>query len=161
MNKTRLLSLSVAFALLSSAAFAQAQVAPTAAPAATQQAKEWKYKTRKLDRAQVDKLLAKPKQIVIIDVRRPDELTRNGGFPAYLSIQSKDLEKHLAYIPRDRSVLTVSNHANRAGAAGDLLASKGFRVAGAVGAQTYEEEGGSLLKIAAVPRKTVATGPHR
>jgi hypothetical protein len=41
----------------------------------------------------------------------------------------------------------VSNHAHRAGAAGDLLVAKGFKVVGAIGAQNYEEEGGKLTKI--------------
>ncbi len=104
-------------------------------------------KTPKLTRAQFDELLAKPDQLVIIDVRRPDELTKIGGFPAYLSIQSKDLENRLAFIPKDRSIVTVSNHAGRAGKSADLLADKGFKVVGAVGAQNYEAEGGTLAKI--------------
>jgi len=110
-------------------------------------AKEYKYKTPKLNRAQLDALLAKPEQLLIIDVRRPDELTKIGGFPVYLSIQSKEIENSLAFIPKDRDIVTVSNHAGRAGAAADLLAAKGFKVVGAVGAQNYEEEGGKLSRI--------------
>lgn len=117
--------------------------AATAVPAAS----EYKYKTPKLNRAQFDALLAKPEQLVVIDVRRPDELTTKGGFPVYLSIQATDIEKSLAFIPKDRNVVTVSNHAGRAGAAADLLATKGFKVVGAVGAQNYEEEGGKLTKL--------------
>jgi rhodanese-related sulfurtransferase len=110
-------------------------------------AREYKYKTPKLNRAQFDALLAKPDQLLIIDVRRPDELTKIGGFPVYFSIQSKEVENSLAFIPKDRNIVTVSNHAGRAGATGDLLAAKGFHVVGAVGAQNYEEEGGTLSKI--------------
>ncbi len=115
------------------------------APAA---AREYKFKTPKLNRAQLDALLSKPDQLLIIDVRRPDELAKIGGFPAYLSIQAKEIENSLAFIPKDRDIVTVSNHAGRAGAAADLLVAKGFKVAGAVGAQNYEEEGGKLSKIA-------------
>src|SRR5665213_2306094 len=61
-----------------------------------------------------DNLAAKPESLLIIDVRRPDEVSTIGGFPAYLSIQAKDLEKSLAWIPRDRTIVTVSNHAGRA-----------------------------------------------
>ena len=107
----------------------------------------WKYKSPKLSRSQVDALLAKPEQLVIIDVRRPDELTDKGGFPAYLSIQAPDLEKYTAYIPRDRTVVTVSNHAARAGVAADLLAAKGFKVAGAIGSENYQEEGGTISRV--------------
>ncbi|MDD2662157.1 MAG: rhodanese-like domain-containing protein [Dechloromonas sp.] len=111
-------------------------------------APEHKAKSPKLNRAQVDALLARPDQVVVIDVRRPDELTKIGGFPVYLSIQAKELEKSLAYIPKDRSLVTVSNHAGRAVRSADLLADKGFKVVGAIGAQDYEAEGGTLTRIA-------------
>lgn len=146
----------IALALIAS--FAQAQSAAPAAAAAS--APVYKAKSPKLDRAALDALLAKPEQVVIIDVRRPDELTNIGGFPVYLSIQNKDLEKSLAFIPRDRAIVTVSNHAGRAGAAADLLAGKGFKVAGAVGAQDYEAEGGTLSKIKPpAPRQQQAAAP--
>lgn len=110
--------------------------------------------TRKLSRADVDQLLAQPDKVLVIDVRRPDELTSIGGFPVYLSIQAAALEQHVRAIPRDRLIVTVSNHANRATRAAELLVKHGFNVAGAVGAQDYEAEGGTLVKIA--PRAPAA-----
>lgn len=104
-----------------------------------------------LARAEFDDLLTKPDQILIIDVRRPDEITANGGFPVYLSIQLADLEKSLAWIPKDRTLIAVSNHAARGGRAADILTKAGFKVAGAAGAQTYEQDGGTLKKIAIPP----------
>lgn len=105
-------------------------------------------KAHVLSRTEIDALLAKPGKVLLIDVRRPDELTSIGGFPVYLSVQAADLEKELAWIPKDRPIVTVSNHAGRAGKAADLLASKGYKVVGAIGAQTYEKDGGTLTKIA-------------
>ncbi len=104
-------------------------------------------KAKRLTKAEFENLLSQPDKILLLDVRRPDEIASNGGFAVYLSIQAGDLEKHLSEIPRDRMIITVSNHAGRAGGAADLLLSKGFNVAGAVGAQTYETEGGKLVKI--------------
>jgi rhodanese-related sulfurtransferase len=104
-----------------------------------------------LTRAEIDALLAKPDQILIIDVRRPDEVSSNGGFPVYLSIQINDLEKSLAWIPRDRTIIALSNHAARGGRAADILIKAGFKVAGAAGAETYEQEGGKLTRIAVPP----------
>lgn len=124
---------------------------------ATQGQQVKQYKTAKLNRVQVDSLLAKPERLVVLDVRQPDELSEIGGFPVYLSIQSADVEKQLAYIPKDRNILTVSNHAGRALRTGDLLLEKGFKVVGAVGVQNYEEEGGVLVKIA--PRKPRNVAP--
>ncbi len=100
-----------------------------------------------LTRAELDKLLARPKDLLVIDVRRPDEVSKIGGLPVYLNVQLGDLEKSLEWIPKGRTIVTVSNHAKRAGTAADLLASKGFKVAGAAGVQTYEQEGGKLTKV--------------
>ena len=107
-----------------------------------------------LSRAELDALLAQPDKVLVIDVRRPDEISANGGLPVYLSIQIGDLEKDLAWIPKDRTIITLSNHAARAGKAADLLASKGFKVAGAAGAETYEKDGGVLTHIAIPPPRT-------
>ena len=130
-------------ALLGATALAHAQTAASAPAAAA--AAEWKYKTKRLKAAEVDALLAQPDKLLVLDLRRPDELIKYGSFPAFLNIQNKDLEKHLAYLPRDRAILTVSNHAQRAGRSGDLLAEKGFKVVGATGSEDYEQEGGKAV----------------
>lgn len=104
-----------------------------------------KYKTPELTVAQVDQWLAKPDQVLIIDIRRPDELITYGSFPVFLNVQFADLEKNIAFIPKDRSIITVSNHANRAFAAGDLLSSKGYKVIGAAGSENYEQQGGKAV----------------
>jgi rhodanese-related sulfurtransferase len=137
MKKTILMIL-----LATTVAFAQQGPTPGKAP---------KSQAKVLTRAEVDTLIANPDQVLIIDVRRPDEPTANGGFPVYLSIQAKDLEKSLAWIPKDRAIITVSNHAARGGIAADLLTKNGFKVAGTIGAQTYEQDGGKLTRIAPPP----------
>lgn len=130
------------------------------APGAAASAPAWKYQTQRLSRAQVDALLARPEQLLVLDIRRPDELIKYGSFPAFLNIQLKDLEKQLAYLPRERVILTVSNHAQRAGAAGDLLTSKGFKVAGATGSEDYEQEGGQQVQhIQAPPPRAAGATP--
>jgi rhodanese-related sulfurtransferase len=140
-----------ALILISNVALAQQSAAPVAAEAA-------KPISAKLNRNQLDGLLTYPDQVLIIDVRRPDEITSIGGFATYLSVQAKDLETGAVFIPRDRTLITVSNHAGRALKAADALLAKGFKVAGAVGAQDYEAEGGKLVKIAA-PAPKVAAAP--
>jgi rhodanese-related sulfurtransferase len=155
----KVLVLAAALAVLSTPlAYGAEPASNTQAKAAA--AQEYKAKTPRLKGAEIDALLAKPEQILIIDVRRPDEQTAIGGFPVFLSIQSKDLENRLSFIPKDRTILTVSNHAHRAGAAGDLLTSKGFKVAGAVGVKDYEAEGGTLVKIAPPAPKAAEAEKH-
>ena len=119
-------------------------------------AKEPASKAHVLTVAELDKALAEPGKVLLIDVRRPDEVSSIGGFPVYLSIQVKELEHSLDWIPKGRTIITVSNHAGRAGKAADLLAAKGFKVLGAVGSQTYEQAGGKLVTHIPVPAPTTA-----
>jgi rhodanese-related sulfurtransferase len=142
-------TLLIALALVMSAPCLAQQPANTAAAPA--------FKAHVLSRIELDDLLKHPDKILLIDVRRPDEITAIGGFPVYLSIQPKDLEASLQWIPKDRKIVTVSNHAARAGKAADLLAAKGFSVAGAVGAQLYEKDGGTLIKLAPPPAAAPTT----
>jgi rhodanese-related sulfurtransferase len=132
-------------------AAANAAAAPVSAPAS---------QAHVLTREELDKLLARPQNLLVIDVRRPDEVSKIGGLPVYLSVQLGDLEKSLVWIPKGRTIVTVSNHAKRAGTAADILASKGFKVAGAVGVQTYEEAGGKLTKVAPPPPRTANASPN-
>lgn len=132
--------LALSMVMMVAAAHAQ-QPTPNSAQAAPA------FKAHVLARDELDQLIEHPDTLLIIDVRRPDELTSIGGFPVYFSIQLKDLESSTAWIPKGRRIVTVSNHAARAGKAADLLKEKGFDVVGAVGAQLYEKDGGKLVKL--------------
>lgn len=125
-------------ALTASAGGAFAQTAPAAAVAATPAAEP------ALTREQVDALLATPDKVAFVDVRRADEIAASGSVPVFLNIQVSELDRFLPYIPRDRQIVTISNHAGRAGRAATLLRSKGFTVAGAFGAEDYAAKGGTL-----------------
>lgn len=148
-----------ALALSALAATAQTATPPAAgASNPTYVAPPWKYKIKELSYKQIDALLAQPEKVVVLDVRRPDELIQYGSFPAFLNIQNSqlneknpDLAKYLAYIPKDRAILTVSNHAQRAGAVGDFLVSRGYNVVGAAGSEDYELEGGKNVSHIKAP----------
>jgi rhodanese-related sulfurtransferase len=129
------------------------------APGQGEGAKAPQFKAHVLKRAELEQLLARPEKVLVIDVRRPDEISAKGGLPVYLSVQLGDLEKDLAWIPKDRTIITLSNHAARAGKAADLLSSKGFKVAGAAGSETYEQEGGALTRFEIPPPRN--TGAAR
>lgn len=141
--------LALILTVAATSAFAQSPGAASDAAAKPQTANAAPAsKAHILTNAEFDALRAKPDKLLIVDVRRPDELTDIGGFPVYLSVQLADLEASTAWIPKDRNIVVVSNHAGRGGKGADILAAKGFKVAGAIGAQTYEEAGGKLSKIA-------------
>ena len=124
-------------------------------------AQESSSNAKVLKRAEIDALLAQPANVLIVDVRRPDEIGTIGGFPVYLNVQPGDLEKRLPLIPKDRVIVTVSNRASRAKRAADLLQKNGFNVAGAAGAQDYEAEGGVLVKIAPPTRNAASAEPRK
>jgi rhodanese-related sulfurtransferase len=117
-------------------------------------------KSHVLSKAELDALLAQPDKVLIIDVRRPDEISEIGGLRVYLSVQVGDLERSLAWIPKERTIVTLSNHAARATQAADLLLAHGFKVAGAAGAQTYEQQGGTLTKVPK-PTPTAQAGARK
>lgn len=153
--KTLKLTILLAGALAAAVPLAYSADSPAGKSAA---AKAPAFKAHVLSREELDKLLAQPGKVLVIDVRRPDEVSDIGGVPVYLSVQPGELEKNLAWIPKDRIIVTLSNHAARAGKAADLLAEKGFKVAGAAGAQTYEQQGGTLAKVPKPATTTAAAG---
>jgi rhodanese-related sulfurtransferase len=131
---------------------------PAAVARVARYAGDWKFKSRRLSREEVDALLAKPGEVLFLDLRRPDEQIQFGSFPVFLSVQNGDLEKELAWLPRDRGLVLVSNHSQRAGAAADLLAAKGYKVVGATGAEEYEVAGGTEVQHLAPPVRRAAAG---
>lgn len=156
-----LASITVTLFALSPVAEAADTASAPKAEAASSAVRPYQAKSPKLNRTELDALLAKPEKVLVIDVRRPDELTANGGLPVYLSVQSKDLESSHAFIPKERIIVTVSNHAGRAGTAADFLAAHGFNVAGAVGVLDYEAEGGTLTKVAPSPTRSPVEAEKR
>ena len=129
---------------------------PAAIARVAKYANDWKFKSKRLSREEVDALLAKPDSVVFVDLRRPDEFISFGSFPVFLSIQNDKLEQSLAWLPKDRGIVTVSNHSQRAGAAADLLAARGFHVIGATGAEEYEVNGGTHVVHLQAPAPRVA-----
>ncbi|HXY57770.1 MAG TPA: rhodanese-like domain-containing protein [Methylocystis sp.] len=169
-TSTKILAFALALASAPAAAQQGAPAAPAAAPSANAAPAPaapvtpandpaYTYKTLRLNRFAFDALLAKPEQLLVLDVRRPDELTKIGGFPVYLSIQAADVQRNLSFIPHDRLIVVVSNRAHRAGATGDILAGLGYHVVGAIGVLDYQDEGGVLTKIAPPPPRNAAAGP--
>jgi len=147
----------ILLAMLSSAALAQEAAKPADQTNAAHHGPPTRAK--QLTNAEFDAYLAHPDKVLLIDVRRPDEISTIGGFPVYLSIQAKDLKNHLSEIPKDRPIITVSNHAARASVAADLLDDNGFKVLGAVGADTYQKAGGTLAVKIPVPTSPEGATP--
>jgi rhodanese-related sulfurtransferase len=100
---------------------------------------------KELKRAELDALLANPGNIFVLDLRGPDEIAKIGTLPGYVNIPIAQLESRLSEIPKDKTVVPVSNHSVRAWKAQAILEKHGYTVPGGVGVQDYEKEGGKLI----------------
>jgi rhodanese-related sulfurtransferase len=100
---------------------------------------------KEIKRAELDSFLAHPEKIFVLDLRSADEIAKIGTLPGYVNIPIEQLEARLAEIPKDKTILPVSNHAVRAWKAQAILEKHGYRVPGGIGVQNYEKEGGKLI----------------
>ena len=71
-------------------------------------------------------LLAKNKQVVLLDVRTPEEF-RQAHLRGALLIPLGELQKRVPEIPRDRPILVYCAVGARSNTAAGILASKGYR----------------------------------
>lgn len=71
-------------------------------------------------------LLAKNKQVVLLDVRTPDEF-RQAHLRGALLIPLAELQKRVSEIPRGRPLLVYCAVGARSSTAAAILASKGYR----------------------------------
>jgi rhodanese-related sulfurtransferase len=124
---------------------ATALVAAPQEPTKIQEKKAITPAGKEIKRAELDTLLANPGKIFVLDLRGPDEIAKIGTLPGYVNIPLAQLESRLAEIPKDKTILPVSNHAVRAWKAQAILEKNGYRVPGGVGVQNYEKEGGKLI----------------
>src|SRR3954471_17015492 len=124
---------------------ATALVAAPQEPTKAQDKKTIAPAGKEIKRAELDTLLANPGKIFVLDLRGPEEIAKIGTLPGYVNIPLAQLESRLAEIPKDKTILPVSNHAVRAWKAQAILEKNGYQVPGGIGVQNYEKEGGKLI----------------
>lgn len=87
----------------------------------------------------------KQKNVFLLDVREPKELTELGTLKGYVNIPVGELEKRLSEIPKGKLIVTFCNKGVRASRAADILTKAGYKVAGACGLSDYKEKGKKLV----------------
>jgi len=84
-------------------------------------------------------LLAKKDQIILIDVRQPDEYTGElGHIPGAKLMVLDTLADHFDKLPRDKTIVFVCRSGGRSARAASLALSEGFK-------DVYNLKGGMLL----------------
>ena len=103
-------------------------------------------KVKELHKADLDTLFATPERVMVVDVRSPGAalayVRERSPFTSALKCRRptprrRAFEKHLGELPKDREIIVSADTMARAGAAASVLASHGFKVAGAVSISTY------------------------
>jgi rhodanese-related sulfurtransferase len=111
-----------------------APMPPTTAPATPRPAPD---ESKRVQAADIDALLAKG-DIVVLDVREPNELEETGTVKGAIHIPLGQLEARLGELPKDKVILTACRSGGRASRALALLEAKGFKTAGFCGLADYK-----------------------
>ena len=131
-------ALLIAAAALAAPASLGAQASPTtpqAAPATAPTAPAVD-ESRRVQPADIDAMIAKG-DVVVLDVREPNELSETGTVKGAIHIPLGQLEARLGELPKDKVILTACRGGGRASRALTLLESKGFKTAGFCGLKDY------------------------
>jgi len=131
-------ALLIAAAALAAPASLGAQASPTtpqAAPATAPTAPAVD-ESRRVQPADIDAMIAKG-DVVVLDVREPNELAETGTVKGAIHIPLGQLEARLGELPKDKVILTACRGGGRASRALTLLESKGFKTAGFCGLKDY------------------------
>lgn len=64
-------------------------------------------KAKKLSDAELAKLMEKPENLFLLDVREPDEIKELGSVPGYVNIPLGQLQSRLKEIPKGKAVVTL------------------------------------------------------
>ena len=64
-------------------------------------------KAKKLSEEELAKLMEKPENLFLLDVREPDEIKELGSVPGYVNIPLGQLPSRLKEIPKGKAVVTL------------------------------------------------------
>jgi len=64
-------------------------------------------KTKTIDAEELEKLISDEKNLFLLDVREPRELTELGTVKGYTNIPLSQLEKRLSEVPKNKVVVTL------------------------------------------------------
>jgi rhodanese-related sulfurtransferase len=85
----------------------------------------------------IDAMIAKG-DVVVLDVREPNELEETGTVKGAIHIPLGQLESRLGELPKDKVILTACRRGGRASRALEILEAKGFKTAGFCGLENYK-----------------------
>lgn len=79
-----------------------------------------------IDVAMLQQRLRTQPDVLLLDVRTPEEYTSDGHIAGSKLIPVQQLEQRLAEVPRDRPVACICRSGNRSATACDILARNGY-----------------------------------
>ncbi len=102
--------------------------------------------TRRLTPDELEKLIQDEKNLFLLDVRAPSELTTFGAVKGYVNIPLAELEGRLKEVPKDKVIVTLCTRAVRASNAAEILSRNGYtHIAGACALGEWKEQKKALI----------------
>jgi rhodanese-related sulfurtransferase len=109
-----------------------------------------------IDEVGIDAIDSAPPNVVLLDVREPDEFVR-GHVRGAINVPQADLATRLDEIPRDRPILTICQSGSRSVRSAQFLKQQGYvNVASIVGGTAAWRAAGRPVETTGTP-----TGPLR
>ena len=94
---------------------------------------------KKITYEELVKLLEKPQDVLLIDVREPNEIEVTGTLKGALTIPVGQLADRLKEVPKDKPVVAFCRRGGRATRASNLLDEKGYKTLGVFGLEEYHD----------------------
>jgi glyoxylase-like metal-dependent hydrolase (beta-lactamase superfamily II)/rhodanese-related sulfurtransferase len=100
-----------------------------------------------IDEVGIDAIDSAPPNVVLLDVREPEEFAR-GHVPHAINIPQAELATRLNEVPRDRPILTICQSGSRSVRSGQFLLQQGFQQVGSVagGTRAWREDGRPVVE---------------
>jgi sulfur-carrier protein adenylyltransferase/sulfurtransferase len=104
----------------------------------------------KLSADELKDALAKTKNVLLLDVREPNELAELGTVKGSQNIPLAQVSERLAEVPKDRKIIVACNRGGRAAKAAAILQKNGYTVVGVTGLLDWKEKNYALVYPKAV-----------
>ena len=97
-------------------------------------------KVKQFTAEELEKFLQDEKNVFLLDVREPKELSEFGSVKGYVNIPLSQVESRLKEIPKEKVIVTLCERGVRAGRAAETLTKNGYTVVAACGHKEWREK---------------------
>ena len=108
---------------------------------------------RKLTPDELKEMFDKKEKFFFLDVRAPEELEKLGTLPGYVNIPLGELANRLQEVPKNQTIVSACNRAQRAATAAGILRKNGYTNILLFAMNDWKEKGYDVIYPKAAERK--------